>query len=53
MSSSGTTALRPACLLWSTGGWRGMVCIIDVEVVEPHVQKFGGEREVKKNDNQL
>jgi hypothetical protein len=40
ISSSGTTALRPACLLGSTGGWtwRGMVCIIDVEVVEPRVQ---------------
>jgi hypothetical protein len=26
-------------------GWRGMVSVVDVAVVEPHGQRFGGERE--------
>ena len=42
MLSSGTMALRSACLLGSTGGWRG---IIGVAVVELRGKKLGGERE--------
>ncbi len=39
MLSSGTMALRSACLLGSTGGWRG---IIGVAVVELRGKKLGG-----------
>ena len=43
---SGTTALRSACLLGLTGVWREIVGVVDVAVVGPRGQQFGGEREV-------
>ena len=45
MSSSCTTALHSVCLLGLAGGWRGMIGVVDVAVVEPRGKKIGGERE--------
>jgi hypothetical protein len=43
--SSCTTTLHSVCLLGLTGGWGGMIGVVDVEVVEPRGEKIGGERE--------
>jgi hypothetical protein len=48
-----TMALCSACLLGSMGGWRGMVCVIDVANVELWVQNIEGGREKKKQQQSI